>query len=144
MSGKNSSANEQQQQQSSCSSCSIKYNGLPEFTMIDLPFFATSTAAAYSTLGGEEATKNILRDDMKSMSLKFPSTNALQGSLVGEKVTTGGGLLLKIRRKKITDENQQNAQQNVVIEVLGRVDSAYIFNQPADYQVRNRGKYVKW
>ena len=120
------------------SSCSISYSNLPEITMVDLPFFASSTEAAYSTLGGKEMTMALIRDGVKSLSLKFPSSNALQGSLVGERMNTGGGLLLKIRRKKeklSSDLLDTPSQQKVLIEVLGRVDSAYVFTQPADYQV---------
>ena len=81
---------------------------------------------------------HLIRDGVKSLTLKFPSSNALQGSLVGEKVNTGGGLLLKIRRlkeKPSFDLLDKPPQQKVLIEVLGRVDSAYVFTQPADYQV---------
>lgn len=120
------------------SSCSISYSSLPEITMVELPFFASSTEAAYSTLGGKERTMHLIRDGVKSLTLKFPSSNALQGSLVGEKVNTGGGLLLKIRRlkeKPSFDLLDKPPQQKVLIEVLGRVDSAYVFTQPADYQV---------
>lgn len=120
------------------SSCNISYSNLPEITMIDLPFFASTNESAFSTLGGLEMTTNLVRDGVKNLSLKFPSSNALQGSIIGEKISTGGGLLLKIRRKKggtATDLSSAPDQENIQIAVLGRVDNAYVFNQPADYQV---------
>jgi Tau95 Triple barrel domain len=120
------------------SAFSFKYFDLPEIVMVELPFFASSTDSAYSTLGGEKKMKMMIRDGAKTLSLKFPSLNSLQCSIPGEKVSTGGGLLLRVRRKKVTDSSspQQGSQQHAtIIQVLGRVDNAYVFNQPADYQV---------
>jgi hypothetical protein len=98
------------------SSLRIAYSNCPEITAVELPFFATSTKAAFSTLGGEEITKNLVRDGAEGMLLKFPSSNALQGSLAGKKTTTGGGLLVRIRRKKqkkIPDGDGNNDGNNV-------------------------------
>jgi Tau95 Triple barrel domain len=120
------------------SAFSFKYSDLPEIVMVELPFFASSTDSAYSTLGGEKKLKMMIRDGAKTLSLKFPSLNSLQCSIPGEKVSTGGGLLLRVRRKKVTDSSspEQGSQQHAtIIQVLGRVDNAYVFNQPADYQV---------
>jgi Tau95 Triple barrel domain len=120
------------------SAFSFKYSDLPEIVMVELPFFASSTDSAYSTLGGEKKLKMMIRDGAKTLSLKFPSLNSLQCSIPGEKVSTGGGLLLRVRRKKVTDSSnpQQGSQQHAtIIQVFGRVDNAYVFNQPADYQV---------
>lgn len=119
-------------------SCRISYASLPEIVAVDLPFFATSTASAYSTLGGEENVKALIRDGAKSLSLKFPSLNCLQGSIIGEKLSTGGGLLLRIRRKKCrVSANQESciSEDSASVQVIGRVDQIYQFNQPADYQV---------
>ena len=119
-------------------SCKISYASLPEMIAIDLPFFATSSASAYSTLGGEENVKALIRDGAKSLSLKFPSLNCLQGSIIGEKLSTGGGLLLRIRRKKcrVSSSNESClAEDSTSVQVIGRVDQIYQFNQPADYQV---------
>lgn len=119
-------------------SCKISYASLPEIIAIDLPFFATSSASAYSTLGGEENLKALIRDGAKSISLKFPSLNCLQGSIVGEKLSTGGGLLLRIRRKKCRVTLSPEAcftEDSTSVQVIGRVDQIYQFNQPADYQV---------
>lgn len=120
------------------SSCSFLYSSLPEIIAVELPFFASSIESAYSTLGGEEKVKTMIRDGAKSLSLKFPGLNSLQGSIIGEKATTGGGLLLRIRRKKVSDKPsslQDLVKQATSIQVLGRVESTYVFNQPADYQV---------
>ena len=120
------------------SSCCLTYSTLPKITMIDLPFFASTTESAFSTLGGIELIKNLVRDGAKNISLKFPSSNALQGSIVGEKISTGGGLLLKVRRRKerpMTDLLSAPCEKNVQITALGRIDSMYVFNQPTDYQV---------
>ena len=120
------------------SACSFVYSDLPEIVMVELPFFASSTDSAYSTLGGEKKMKMMIRDGAKTLSLKFPSLNSLQCSIPGEKVSTGGGLLLRVRRKKASasSSTQQGSQEHATtVQVLGRVDNAYIFNQPADYQV---------
>ena len=121
------------------SSCTFKYSSLPEIITVDLPFFASSTEAAYSTLGGEERLKSLVREGAKTLNLKFPSQNCLQGALVGEKVSTGGGLLLRVRRRKVNPLSESGTSsllgQDVTVAVLGRVDYAYLFNQPADYQV---------
>lgn len=121
------------------SSCTFKYSCLPEIIRVDLPFFASSTEAAYATLGGEEKLKIIVGEGAKNVNLRFPSQNCLQGSLVGEKVSTGGGLLLRVRRRKVnplsTSQTISSLGEDVTVTVLGRVDSAYVFNQPADYQV---------
>ena len=119
-------------------SCRISYASLPEIIAIDLPFFATSTGSAYSTLGGEENVKALIRDGAKSLSLKFPSLNCLQGSIIGEKLSTGGGLLLRIRRKKcrVTSIQESSFTEDAAcVQVIGRIDQIYQFNQPADYQV---------
>ena len=126
------------------SSCRITYSTLPKITMIDLPFFASTTESAFSTLGGIELIKNLVRDGAKNMSLKFPSSNALQGSIVGEKVSTGGGLLLRVRRRKekpVTGLPSTPCENDVQITAVGRVDSMYVFNQPSDYQVHMYSLY---
>ena len=42
------------------SAFSFKYSDLPEIVMVELPFFASSTDSAYSTLGGEKKMKMMI------------------------------------------------------------------------------------
>jgi hypothetical protein len=82
------------------------------------------------------------RDGGKNMMCKFPGDNVLQEGLAGQKIKTGGGILIKLRIKKIKNTGSGNEdtdlntllEEAVKIEVLGRVDSSYVFNQLSDYQ----------
>ena len=106
---------------------SCRYSELPVLTAVELPFFSSSSASAVSILGGEDTVHNIIREEGKQLYARFPSQNALQSSLVGARTGTGGALVLRFRRKK-------NGNGHTQVDVVGRVDHAYVFRQPADYQ----------
>ena len=78
-------------------------------------------------MGGEDTVHNIIKDEGKQLYARFPSQNALQSSIVGARTGTGGALVLRLRRKK-------NGTGRTQVDVVGRVDHAYSFHQPAEYQ----------
>jgi Tau95 Triple barrel domain len=115
----------------------ISYKDLPVLTAIELPFFALSRESAFEKLGGEQVVSETIRGSGSLLHLRFQSENCIQSPLEGELKSTGGALLLRVRRKKVqhaTTVSSSGGNLPVDVQVVGRVDNAYVFQQPADYQ----------
>ena len=133
-----------------------KYGELPKITAVELPFFTQSPSVAFEALGGEETTCKTIANGGKVMHLKYSQLNRLEPMIRGENVSTNGGLLIRLRRRRIVSNTtsmmnsssdnsssntshtmctEQSIQYETDVKILGRVDRAYVFNDPADYQV---------
>jgi hypothetical protein len=121
----------------SSNSTSVKYSDLPALVAVELPFFATSVGSAYSALGGETFTKDVICNEAKNIQVKFPTEDAIRSYLVGENTEKGTSLLVKIRRRKQNASVQPNGRSNIDFktEIIGRVSNSYVFETPADFQV---------
>lgn len=128
---------------------------LPEFVSVDVPVIVKDKDVAYSLLGGVETLTHSIKHLEASVTLflhkpQIPvdARARLEDDALSicDAVSAGGvvgtrepcfSLLLKVRRKKVrapTDNNEK--KRTCEASVVGKISHRYVFNDPADYQVK--------
>ena len=106
----------------------VGINGLPSYTVVELPIITNTLSTAVSFLGGdEEPLVFTVKSNASILPLKIPGSNPFSAPFIGNRDETCG-LLLKVVRNR-------RSKECLRVEAVGKVESKYSFNKQADYQV---------
>jgi hypothetical protein len=118
-------------------SLKVRWGDLTRVESVEMPVFVSKKAEekAFTMLGGKDVTVNNVRHGVRTLKFNHPGKSAITRGIEGTR-SNSLGLVIKVKRgtKRKSSSSAKKGSSELEVEVLGKVQHSYKFDNPADFQ----------